>query len=75
MVKDDKKDIYQDCVTAPLNREHDDDAIGDTEGHEDNMAPTEYLGEVLTAIPKVYFHHSFDLKCTNALQHRLDAYQ
>ena len=37
MVKDDKNDIYQDSVTAPLNREHDDDAGGDTEGLEENM--------------------------------------
>jgi len=52
VVKDDKKDTYQDCVTAPLNREHNDDVGGDTEGFEDDAA-AESLGEVLTAIPKV----------------------
>jgi hypothetical protein len=31
VVTDDKKDVYQDSVTAPLNREHDDDASGDTD--------------------------------------------
>lgn len=54
VVKEDKKDIYQDSVTAPLNREHDDDA-GDTEGFEENLTTTESLSEVLTAIPKVCF--------------------
>ena len=46
MVKDDKKDAYQDCVTAPLNREHDDDAGGDTDRLEDNIAPAECLSPV-----------------------------
>jgi hypothetical protein len=53
VVKDDKKYVYQDSVTAPLSREHDDDAGGDTEELEENMAAAETLGEVLTAIPKV----------------------
>ena len=50
MVKDDKKDAYQNCITAFLNRKHDDDASGDTDRLED--AP---FGKVLTAIPKVSF--------------------
>jgi hypothetical protein len=53
VVKDDKKDVYQDSVTAPLSREHDDDAGDDAEGLEEHMAATGTLGEVLTAIPKV----------------------
>jgi len=52
VVKDDKKDIYQDSVTAPLSRDHDDDAGGDPEGLEENMDAAEAFGEVLTAIPK-----------------------
>ena len=65
MVKDDKKEMYQDCVTAPLNREHNNNAGGDTEGPEDNIT-AESLGEVLTAIPKVCFrfiHHQLVLMC------------
>ena len=53
VVKDDKKDVYQDSVTAPLSREHDDDAGDAMEGVEENMLATGTLGEVLTAIPKV----------------------
>jgi hypothetical protein len=61
VVKDDKKDVYQDSVTAPLSRDNDDDAGGDTEGLEDNIGTAEALGEVLTAIPKVCFWgHSFE---------------
>jgi hypothetical protein len=52
VVTDDKKDIYQDSVTAPLNREHDDDAGGDADG-EDIQDSAERLGKVLTAIPKL----------------------
>jgi hypothetical protein len=52
VVTDDKKDVYQDSVTAPLNREHDDDAGGDADG-EDIQDSAERLGEVLTAIPKL----------------------
>ena len=60
MVKDDKKDTYQDCVTAPLNRVYNDNAGGDAEGLEDNITAADApLGEVLTAIPKVYFVTSF----------------
>jgi hypothetical protein len=52
--KDDKKDTYQDSVTAPLNREHDDDGGGDVDGFEEDVAAAEApLTEVLTAIPKV----------------------
>ena len=51
-------------LLPPLNREHNNDTCGDTEGHKDNIVPAETLGEVLTAISKVSFHHSFDLKCT-----------
>jgi hypothetical protein len=50
VVKDDKKDIYQDSITAPLSREHDDNAGGNTE---ENMAAAGNLREVLTTIPKV----------------------
>lgn len=57
MVKDDKKDTYQESVTAPLNREHDDHAGSDAEGLEDYMGGLGVtdgpLGEALTAIPKV----------------------
>ena len=53
MVKDDKNDAYQDSVTAPLSRKHDNDAGGDTEGLEADTAAAGALGEVLTAIPKV----------------------
>ena len=55
MVKDDKKDIYQDSVTAPLNRDHDDTVGGDVDGLEEDIAAEASLSEVLTAIPKVYF--------------------
>ena len=56
MVKDDRKDTYQDSVTAPLNREHDDNAGGDVDGSEEDIAAAEApLSEVLTAIPKVDF--------------------
>lgn len=54
MVKDDKKETYQDSVTAPLNREHDDDTGGDMEGLEDfTEAADAPFVEVLTTIPKV----------------------
>jgi hypothetical protein len=60
VVKDDKKDAYQDSVTAPLNRVHDDNAGGDIEGLEENIAAAEApLSEVLTAIPKVRVWTSF----------------
>jgi hypothetical protein len=49
MVKDNKKDIYQDFVTAPLGREYNDNAGGNTE---ENMAAVGNLREVLTVIPK-----------------------
>jgi len=65
VVKDDKKDVYQDSVTAPLSRDHDDEAGGDTEGQEENIAGAEAFGEVLTAIPKVYFWRSFTRLSTN----------
>jgi hypothetical protein len=52
VVIDDKKDVYQDSVSAPLNREHDDDAGGDAD-REDIQDSAERLGEVLTAIPKL----------------------
>jgi hypothetical protein len=56
IVKYDKKDAYQDSVTAPLSREHDDDAGGDVDGLEDDTVDAEApFGEVLTAIPKVIF--------------------
>ena len=52
IVKHDKKDTYQDSVTASLNREHGNDASGDVE---DIAVAEASLGEVLTAIPKVDF--------------------
>ena len=56
MVKDDRKETYQDSVTAPLSREHDDDAGGDVDGLDEDIAATEApLGQVLTAILKVDF--------------------
>ncbi|KAI0245327.1 hypothetical protein BJV78DRAFT_1090396, partial [Lactifluus subvellereus] len=54
VVKDNKKDAYQDSVTAPLNRAHDDNSGGDIEGLDKNIAAAEApLSEVLTAIPKL----------------------
>jgi hypothetical protein len=54
MVKDDKKNIYQDSITATLNREHDNNASGDVNGLEEDTAAAEApFDEVLTAIPKV----------------------
>ena len=58
MVKDNKKDTYQDSVTVPSNREHDDDAGGDVDELEDGLdivATEATLSGVLTAIPKVVF--------------------
>lgn len=56
MVKDNKKDTYQDSVTTPLNREHDDDAGGDADGfEEDSSVVASELSGVLTPIPKVGF--------------------
>ena len=55
VVKDDKNDIYQDFITAPLNREHDDNASGDAEGLEENMVAAETFRKVLTSIPKFCF--------------------
>ena len=53
MVKDDKKETYQDAVTTPIDRKYDDSTCGDAEGQEDSIGVTDaYLGEVLTAIPK-----------------------
>jgi hypothetical protein len=70
VVKDDRKETYQDSVTAPLSREHDDDAGGDADGLEEDIAAAEApLGQVLTAIPKVDFIfglHVFDLELTCA---------
>jgi hypothetical protein len=54
VVKDDRKDTYQDSVTAPLNRKYDDNAGGDVDESEEDIAAAEApLGEVLTPIPKV----------------------
>ena len=54
IVKDDKRDSYQDSVTAPLDREHDDDAGYDMDRLDDDTgAAGTPLGEVLTAVPKV----------------------
>ena len=51
MVRDNRKETYQDSVTAPLSQKHDDNAGGDLDGLEQDIeAP---LGRVLTAIPKV----------------------
>ena len=55
MVKDDRKETYQDSVAAPLSWEHDDNAGGDVDGLEEDIAAAEVLGQVLTAIPKVDF--------------------
>ena len=58
MVRDDRKDTYQDSVmiTAPLNREHDDNAGGDVDWSEDDRAAAEaLLDEALTAIPWIDF--------------------
>jgi hypothetical protein len=66
VVKDDKKDTYQDCVTALLNRVHDNNAGGNAEGLENNTAAADApFGEVLTAIPKVHFVTSFIKLRTN----------
>jgi hypothetical protein len=54
VVKDNKKDTYQDSVTMPLGREHDDSGGADADGLEEDVEAAEAtLGEVLTAIPKV----------------------
>ncbi|KAF8480752.1 hypothetical protein DFH94DRAFT_691835 [Russula ochroleuca] len=54
VVKDDKKETYQDNVTAPLDREYDDNTGSDLEGLEDSAGVVDaYLGEVLTVIPKL----------------------
>jgi len=53
-IKRDKKkdDIYQDSVTAPVDRSFDDDAIGQEED-DDGDDDTPELLEVLSAIEKV----------------------
>jgi hypothetical protein len=63
VVKDDKKDTYQDSVTAPLSRENDDSGGGDMDGLDDDIAAAAApLGKVLTAIPKVLcFSTSFEI--------------
>ena len=51
MVRDDRKHIYQDSVTitTPLNREHDDNAGGDVDWSEKDIAAAEaLLGGALT---------------------------
>ena len=54
VVKDDKKDTYQDSITAPLNREWDDSSGGDGDGLEEDSTVAEApLTEVLTEIPYV----------------------
>ena len=59
VVKDDKKDAYQDSVTASLSREHNDDVGGDTKGLEENIIVSETLREVLTVILKVCSYMAF----------------
>jgi hypothetical protein len=55
--KDDKKgpeSAYQDSVTAPIGREHDDDAVGlEDEIDGENLGTEVVLREVLTAVEKV----------------------
>jgi hypothetical protein len=56
VVRDDRKETYQDSVTAPLSGEHDDNAGGDLDGLKEDIAAAEApLSQVLTAIPKVDF--------------------
>jgi len=51
-----------DSVTAPLNRDHGDNVGGDVDGFRRDIAAAEAsLGEVLTAIPKVYFVLDFSV--------------
>jgi hypothetical protein len=60
IVKDDKRDVYQDSVTMPLGREHDNSGGGDADGLEEDLAAAEApLSEVLMAIPKVYLFPDF----------------
>lgn len=60
--KDNRKDAYQDSVTAPLNREHDDSGGGNADGLEEDTAAMEApLSKVLTTIPKV--HSPLDFMC------------
>jgi hypothetical protein len=62
VVKDDKKDAYQDSVTMPLGCEHDNSGGGDANGLEEDVeAKAAPLGEVLTAIPNVSFLLSLEL--------------
>jgi hypothetical protein len=76
IVKDDRKETYQDSVTAPLSWEHDDDAGGDVDGLEEDIAAAEApLGQVLAAIPKMDFIfglHVLDLEliCASLFQLR-----
>lgn len=46
-------DAYQDCVTAPLTREHDNDVAGQEDQPEDESEPGENLHQVLSAVEKV----------------------
>jgi hypothetical protein len=56
VVKDDRKESYQDSVTVPLSWEHNDNAGGDADGLEEDIAAAEApLGQVLTAILKMDF--------------------
>lgn len=72
VVKDDKKDTYQDSVTVPLNREYDDDTGGDADGLEEDIAAAEAaFGEVLTAIPKVNFAFCISLPLTLTYPYQL----
>jgi hypothetical protein len=41
VVKDDRKETYQDSVTALLSQEHDDNDGGDANGLEEDVAATE----------------------------------
>lgn len=45
-------DAYQDCVTAPLTREHDNDVAGQEDQPEDESESDENLHQVLSAVEK-----------------------
>jgi hypothetical protein len=57
--KGDSETAYQESVTAPLGREHDDDAVGQDADDDKELDPPpdseEVLQEVLSAIEKAYF--------------------
>jgi hypothetical protein len=68
IVKDKKRDSYQDCVTAPLDREHNDNMGYDMDGLDADIGAADTpFGEILTAVPKVCYRTLFIGLGTNLL--------